>query len=102
MPFSFWRILNHFLEGAHGLRPHRVKVGAQARHSLWIEPVQAASTLALIRHQTGILQDFQVLGYGRPADGKGVGEFVYGEGAVGKTLKDGHARGISQCVESGL
>jgi hypothetical protein len=79
-----------------------VEVGTQARHTLGMQLVEAASSGLAIGDQPGILEHAEVLGDGWTADRERASELIYGGRAGGELLKDGHAGGIAQGVEAGL
>jgi len=64
--------------------------------------VKTTGSSFCIADQPGILEYPQVLGDGWPADGKGVGQFLDGEGPGGQAPKDGQPGGVSQGFQSGL
>ena len=90
------------LERIERLRPHLVKMSAEARHTFGIKVIKPASSLFDISHETYILQHLQVLRNSRTSDGQGPRQFIDGDGAGGELLKDGHARGVGKGIESGL
>jgi hypothetical protein len=102
MFLSQWFFFRCGLKGGHRLGPHLVEVGTESCHSLRIQLVQPARSGLAVGYQPGILQHTQVLGDGWAAHGQGASQLVYGSGPAREFLKDGHARGIAQCVEPGL
>ncbi len=64
--------------------------------------VQATSSLLGVVDQPGILEHPQMLRDGRPADGEGASQFVYGERPGCQTLKDGEPGGVAQSFEPGM
>jgi hypothetical protein len=104
--FSLRRLLrclfNGGLKGAHRLGPHLIEVGAQARDAFRVELIEAASAGASIGHKAGPLENFEVLRDSGTRDGKLVRQLIDGERTGGKLLKNRHAGGIPEGVESGL
>jgi hypothetical protein len=105
-------MLRSFVEGlgffcsdlkiAEGFGPHLVEVGAEARDTLGVELIKAACSAAGVEYQACVFEHFEVLRDGGAADRERVGEFVDGERARRKLLKDSHARGVAEGVETGL
>jgi hypothetical protein len=91
-----------FLKSAERPVPHLVEVGAQARNALRIELIKSSGSLLGVSHKTRILQHLEVLRYGRTSHGQRARELVDGDRAHGELLKDGHARGIGEGIQSGL
>lgn len=77
-------------------------MSAQASDAFGIELIKATGARPGIGHETCILQHFQVLGNGGPADGHNARQLVHGERAGGQLLKDGHPGGVAQGIEAGL
>jgi hypothetical protein len=102
MFLSRWLFFRRCLKGTHCLGPHLVKVRAQPRHSLWIQPVQPPRSGSAVGHQACILQYPEVLRYRWTTNGQCLSQLMYGNRPGRKLLKDRHARCIAQCVEAGL
>jgi len=102
MLLSHWFLFRRGLKGGHRVGPHLVKVGAQPGYSFGIQAVEPARSGLAVGDQPGVLQDAQVLRDGWTAHGQRASQLVYGSRPVRELLKDGHARGIAQSVESGL
>jgi len=102
MFLSQWFFFRCSLKGAQRLGPHLVEVGTQPCHSLGIQLVQPPRSGPAVGHQPCILQHTKVLGDRWTAHRQRPSQFIYGSRPAREFLKDGHTRGIAQCVEPGL
>src|SRR5579863_2704069 len=93
---------NGGLKAGHGFGPHLVKVSAKAGDALGMERVETARAVAGVEDEAGMLEDLEVLRDGGTRDGEMTRELVDGEGAGSELLKDGHARGVGEGIESGF
>ena len=64
-----------------------------------METVNPTIPLGAIHHQAGILEETEMPGDRRSADGEVVGYLLHRTGAVGKKLDDRPAVGIAECRE---
>jgi hypothetical protein len=90
------------LKVGEGFGPHLVEMGAQARYTLGIELIEAARSGAVVEHEAGVFQHFEVLRDGGTADGESARELVHGQRSSRQLLEDSHAGGVAEGVESGL
>jgi hypothetical protein len=90
------------LEGVQRPGPHLVKVSAQPRHAFGIELIEPAGSVACVPYETGVFEYLEVLRNSGTAYRQGARQFVDGNGAIGKALKDSHAGSIAERIESGL
>lgn len=87
---------------SEGPGPHLVEMSTQPSNTLGVELIETARTGTPVKDKARVLEYFQVLRNGRAADWQGTREHIYGEGSARELLEDGHARGVTECVESSL
>lgn len=84
------------------MRPHLVKMFAQAGHALRVQGVKPPCSGLCVHYQPCILKHLQVLRNCRPAHRHSAGQLIHGQRAGRELLEDCHPRGIAKGVESGL
>lgn len=77
-------------------------MSAQAGNAFRVELIEAARSGFAVHDEPSVFEHTQMLGDSGAADGQGLCEFVDGDGSGGQLLKDGHAGGIAESIESGL
>jgi hypothetical protein len=93
----FWLgVFSESFERFERVSPESVEIGAQAFNALGVEMVDTPVSDLLIEDKVGIFQHAQMLGDGRPANGKSFGDLVHGGWTFGNALKNGQSRGVSQ------
>ena len=75
---------------------------AQAHHAFRVQSIETTRPGFGAGDQPGLLEHTQVLRDGRAAHGKHPRQLVHRDGAGDELLKDGHAGGIAEGIESGL
>lgn len=80
--------------------PELVEVGAQGADPIRIDLIDPTGTGPVVDHQPGVLQRPEVLGDGRPADGKLSGQLADRSGADGEGLEDRSSRRVTERGES--
>ncbi len=75
---------------------------AQHGEPLGIQFVDAAGAFAAVAHQSRVLQNAKMLGYGWARHGHAGGQFVHGAGGGAQHFEDGQAGGVAQGRESVL
>ena len=75
---------------------------AEARDAFGRELVEAAASCLAVENEACFLEHPQMLGYGRPADGHDLSEFMDGERASAEAVEDRHTGRITESVEAGL
>lgn len=74
----------------------------QHGNALGIQFVDTAGAFAAVAHQSGVLQNAQMLGYRWARDGHARGQFVHGAGGGAQHFEDGQAGGVAQGRETVL
>jgi hypothetical protein len=93
----FWLgVLSESFERFERVDPEVVEIAAQAFKALGIEMIDTPVSDLLIEDKVRILQHAQMLGDGRPANGKSFSDLVDGGWTFGDALKNGQSRGVSQ------
>ena len=87
-------------ESREGLVPQFRKMIPQGRNPLRIKIVNPPRSFATVVNQTGLLQDLQMLRYGRTRDRQPGGQLVDRVGMLGQHSEDGQARGVAEGGES--
>lgn len=77
-------------------------MGTQSGDAFGMELVEPSSARFDVGDKANLFQHLEVLRNGRTGDGQGMRQLIDGNGARGKLLEDGHARGISQGIKAGL
>src|SRR5580700_5392425 len=98
------RVLSVFLfdSGLERLQrrvPEALEVVPQPGEAVGVQAVDAARPNLYAAHQSGVLQDFEVLGDGGPADRQQRGEVDDGGGPLSELLEDGPPGRIAQGAE---
>ena len=63
-------MLDRLLEGGEGAVPELLEVGPDGGEAFGVELVQPAGAVLAVDQETGLLQNLEVLGYGRPGHGQ--------------------------------
>src|SRR5262249_56503528 len=79
--------------------PELIEPGSQGREPLRVDGVDAARAFRVIGDETGVLQHFEMLGYGRTADRHVLRKGSDGQWTSPEPLEHPAARWISQCGE---
>jgi len=90
------------LKSAHCLFPYVLEVGAQTGDALGAQPVYASCANFVVCHQTGFLQNPEVLRDGWAAHRQVSGQLMHCHRSLAESLKDGHAGAVAQGVQSGF
>ena len=89
-------------EAREGILPEGIDQRAQFGQARRVETKEVLGTLALFLHQARRFQYLQMLGDGRAAYGKLVGQLAHGQGAPAQQVQHGLARGIGKSREHRL
>jgi hypothetical protein len=81
--------------------PHLVEVGSKAGHPFGVEAIKAPRAGFAAGDEPHVFKHLEVLRDGGTRDGERPRKFVDSESSPGELLKDGHARGIAESVETG-
>ncbi len=77
-------------------------MSTQPGHAFGIELVESPGSGLCVHYKSRVFENAQVLRNRGPADRHDPGQFVYGNGTGRELLKDRHAGGVPEGVESGL
>src|SRR5215211_3904353 len=89
-------LLDGRLVGAQRGSPEPIEIGAQLGEAVRVDTVDAAVAGGFVQHETGPLEDLQMLRDGRPADGQAASDLADGAGALGDALEDRPPGAISE------
>src|SRR5258707_1782023 len=86
-------------KGSKRVVPKPIDPGPQGREPMRVDGIDAARAFCVIGDETGFLQHFEMLGYGRPADRHVLRKGSHGQRSGPEPLEHAAARWISQCGE---
>jgi hypothetical protein len=97
--FVLYLLFRYRLEPFECPHPERVDVAPEVLERRWLDAVHPPVAVGAIGYQPGFLQDPQVLGDGRAADGEFSSELAHGARSAPQQLEDGSPGRVSQGVE---
>ena len=92
-------LVGRVLERGERIGPEALQVGPQRGEPFGVDAVEVPGAVLALRHETRSLQDAQVLGDGRPADGELGRDVDHGTRPVAQELEDRPPGWISQRVQ---